>query len=253
MRKPCQLVGLKTHHTILPRPGGEHPTSTKRLKAAFLSQSMMQEAIEAICKYEQRRFLSSEIRSLECSKTCSRSSRLRKLDPMLEDGLLRVGGRLEKANIPYGVKHPLILPSESPISKLILISAHQKVGHLGKNSILAETRQTYWIIRAGSMIRQMLSRCVICRRYRAKGLEQKMADLPADRTIAGEPPFSRVGVDYFGPFLVKRGRGVVKRYGVVFTCLSIRAIHLEVASSPDTDSCINMIQSGILRSHISKE
>jgi hypothetical protein len=166
--------------------------SAKRLKDAFLSQSMIQEAAEAIC----------EVRNLECSKTCNRSSRLRKLDPVLDDGLLRVGGRLEKANIPYGVKHPVILPSESAISKLILISAHQKVGDLGQNSILAEIRQKYWIIHASSKIRQMLSRCIICRRYRAKGLKQKMADLPADRIIAGEPPFSRVGVDYFGPFLV---------------------------------------------------
>jgi len=74
-----------------------------------------------------------------------------------------------------------------------------------------------------------------------------MADLPRDRLVPNEPPFTRVGVDYFGPIEVKRGRSMVKRYGVVFTCLAIRAIHLEVAHSLDTDSCINAFRRFIAR------
>lgn len=63
----------------------------------------------------------------------------------------------------------------------------------------------------------------------------------------------RVGVDYFGPFLVKRGRVQVKRYGVIFTCLAIRAVHLEVASSLDTDACLNAIRRFIARKGQVKE
>ena len=74
-----------------------------------------------------------------------------------------------------------------------------------------------------------------------------MADLPEDRVTPDDPPFTYVGMDYFGPFEIKRGRSLVKRYGVVFTCLSTRAIHLEKADSLDTDSCINAIRRFVAR------
>ena len=56
---------------------------------------------------------------------------------------------------------------------------------------------------------------------------QMMAEIPAERLIPDEPPFTRVGLDYFVPFEMKQGRSLVKRYGVLFTYLTTRAIHLE--------------------------
>ncbi|CAG2213922.1 unnamed protein product [Mytilus edulis] len=74
-----------------------------------------------------------------------------------------------------------------------------------------------------------------------------MANLPKERLISDKPPFTMVGMDFFGPFQIKQGRSLVKRYGVIFTCLSIRAVHLEIAHSMDTDSCINAIRRLISR------
>ena len=79
-----------------------------------------------------------------------------------------------------------------------------------------------------------------------------MADLPWNRTIAEEPPFTHAGMDYFGPLVVKRGRSTVKRYGVLIICLGMRAVHLEVAASMDTRSCIDAIRRFVARRGIPK-
>jgi len=74
-----------------------------------------------------------------------------------------------------------------------------------------------------------------------------MADLPITRITPGEPPFTNTGVDYFGPFTVKLKRSLVKRYGVIFTCFAVRAVHLEVASSLEADTFILALRRFIAR------
>lgn len=74
-----------------------------------------------------------------------------------------------------------------------------------------------------------------------------MADLPIERVVPDLPPFTNVGVNYFDPIDVKRGRCIIKGYGVIFTCMTSRAVHLEVAYSLDTDSCINALRRFICR------
>lgn len=69
----------------------------------------------------------------------------------------------------------------------------------------------------------------------------KMSDLPSDR-LEATPPFVYSAVDYFGPWLIREGRKELKRYGVLFTCLSCRAVHVETANSLDTDSFINALR-----------
>ncbi|XP_068671466.1 uncharacterized protein [Montipora foliosa] len=66
-----------------------------------------------------------------------------------------------------------------------------------------------------------------------------MSDLSADRVQPDRPLFSHVGMDCFGPFVVKRGRANVKHYGILYICLTVRAIHIKVLHSMDTNSFIN--------------
>ncbi|KAK7884837.1 hypothetical protein WMY93_027960 [Mugilogobius chulae] len=70
-------------------------------------------------------------RSPDENNRVSRQSSIHMLDPVLQDGLLRVGGRLNKAAMPDEAKHPLILTKDQHISSLILKNAHQTLGHAG--------------------------------------------------------------------------------------------------------------------------
>ena len=158
-----------------------------------------------------------------------------------------MGGRIRHSDLSVDAKHPVLIPKESPLATLIVRDIHQSTGHQGRNAGLAELRRQYWIPQAGTLIRSVTSRCVTCRRYQARPLAQQMADLPPDRLSAHHPPFSHIGMDFLGPLEVKRGSSSVKRYGVIFTCSSSRAIHLEVAYSLTTDSCISAIRRFLAR------
>ena len=177
-----------------------------------------------------------------------RSSALYRLDPILdENGLIRVGGRLAKSpEFPEDFKHPVILPKKSFVVDLIIRDAHEKVAHAGRGITLSTLRNQYWIVNANSVVRHLISKCVVCRRLRSPVGEQKMADLPKER-LTPAPPFTYCGVDYFGPFRIKEGRKELKRYGVLFTCLSSRAVHIEAANSLETNSFLNALPRFIAR------
>ena len=102
------------------------------------------------------------------------------------------------------------------------------------------------LIKVNTAARHVISKYVFCRRNYSRPNEQKMADPPKNR-ISPAPPFTYTGVDYFGPFIIKEGRKEVKRYGALFTCLVSRAVHIEVASSLESNSFILALRRFIAR------
>ncbi|XP_071964267.1 uncharacterized protein [Antedon mediterranea] len=227
----------------------------KRVTSKQLGNVRLQHLRSAECMilaHEQRVHFKQELEVLKNGNDESigrvmRNSPLKKLDPLLLNGMITVGGRLNKASLPDKIKHPVVVHKNSLIARLIIVEIHKEVGHLGRSAILSQLWQRYWIIGASSLIRSVISRCVVCQKHRARASEQKMASLPPDRIVSDHPPFHNTGIDLFGPFEIKLGRSLVKRYGVIFTCLSTRAIHLEMAYSLITSSFINTLRRFIAR------
>ena len=106
---------------------------------------------------------------------------------------------------------------------------------------------TKWIVKGAGTVRKVLGACLFCKRRNVSFGVQYMADLPLCRVTSGNAPFYFTGIDFFGPIMVKQNRSQVKRYGCVFTCLTMRAVHLEVGFSLETDAFINVLRRFIIR------
>ena len=214
------------------------PDMQKQLTVDEMSRSE-----DSIIKYIQQRSFSDELKCLQTNKGIGKTSSVFKLDPVLSaDGIVRVGGRLKNAPVNEQVKSPVLLPKDHHVVFLIVRHFHQASGHSGRGHVLSLLRQRFWLIGARSTVLRALRDCFVCKRLSATPIEQKMADLPQDRVTPNKPPFSYVGVDCFGPFMVKQGRSLVKRYGCIFTCLVVRAVHIEILHSLEADSFINGFQ-----------
>ncbi|KAL0152844.1 hypothetical protein M9458_051849, partial [Cirrhinus mrigala] len=176
------------------------------IRDSYLSVDELEESEMAIIRFSQKMRFPEELISSQRGEIVKRSSPLYRLNPTLDAGVIRMYGRLDNAVMPEEPKHPVILAKDLYVSELLIRHIHEEVGHSGRNYMLARLRQKYWIPGASSAIRRVLSRCVICKRLQGTAGCQQMANLPLSRVLPDEPPFTRVGVDCFGPFEIKRGR-----------------------------------------------
>jgi hypothetical protein len=232
-----------------------HFTSLQERVQRFSSYKKAVTAVTTIikaCLHKQKKQISDiEVRKLgekalikaiqrEAFENTNDSKVLKDLDPFRdEDDVLRVGGRLTKSSEPYAVKHPVILPRQSHISYLIALHLHEATAHQGRSLTMNEIRaRGFWIVGCRRVVSSLINRCITCIKHRGRAKGQKMSDLPEER-VEPSPPFTYCALDCFGPFVVKEGRKEVKRYGLIITCLAMRAVHIEVLDDLTTDSFIN--------------
>jgi len=200
-------------------------------------------------RWSQRDSFADDIACLEVSKLLTRSSRLRNLSAALdEDGVLRLRGRLEKWTAGDDMsRRPVILDGKSTYVRLLIDHQHRKSGHIGREFVLNELRQRFWILGARAAVRKSWANCQHCQIRRANIHPPQMGQLPIERLERCDRPFTFTGVDYFGPIDVVVGRSRQKRYGALFTCLSTRAVHVEVSHTLSTDSFIMALRRFIAR------
>lgn len=152
-------------------------------------------------------------------------------------------GRLNNSpDIADNVKHPIILNRYNYITALILQQYHEHYYHQLSETIVNEVRQKYWIPGLRVAVKNIIRSCQKCKNQKVIPQPPEMCTLPPERVTAFKPAFNATGMDYFGPFNVMVRRSVEKRYGVLFTCLASRAVHIEIADSLNTDSCIMAMQ-----------
>ena len=140
--------------------------------------------------------------------------------------------------LSYDEKHLIILPKNHHISQLIVCHCHESLAHAGKEQTLVQTRKMYWILGGRGLANNVIRNCLKCRQLHERPMKQVMGPLPKERLKPYNPPFTFYGVDFFEPLMVKWGRGSAKRWGCLFTCLTTRAVFLELVPTLETDDFI---------------
>ncbi|XP_076383120.1 uncharacterized protein LOC143260685 [Megalopta genalis] len=210
----------------------------------------LQEANIRIIRSVQSVTFTQDIKNLKSGELHPRS-KLRPLHPFLDnEGILRVGGRLQNSTLAFAQKHPILLPRSHHVTDLIILDAHTKGLHSGITATLHDVRQTYWPIDGRNATRKIVRQCVRCFRVNPPTVDYLMGNLPAAR-VTESRPFRNSGVDYCGPFYIKerrhRNRTRIKVYVAVFTCFVTKAVHLEVAGDLTTDDFMAALKRFVAR------
>ena len=158
-------------------------SSSDRRTRSFgpLTPSETDEAVLTLITIAQRDGFSEEIAAIRKGRPVPRTSCLFRIRPIISDGLLRVGGRVDHAAISYDARHQLILPQKHRLTLLLVMDYHQKLAHCGQEYRLSKLRERLWIGKGRSVIRSLVRSCIVCRRKNARPATQIMAPLSDTR------------------------------------------------------------------------
>ncbi|XP_055590700.1 uncharacterized protein LOC129742784 [Uranotaenia lowii] len=224
----------------------------ERRNLGCLTRAELQKAERSLFMLAQREAYPDEVvtlkRNLKLPKKdqicIEKSSRIYQLTPSIDEyGVLRLDGRIAAVKgVKKDAKFPVILPKEHWITFLYIDELHRRFHHANNETVVNEARQRIHVPALRSLVRTVAKKCQQCAVYKARPAIPRMAPLPVARLSSQVRPFSNVGLDYFGPLMVRVGRSNVKRWVALFTCLTVRAVHLEPVHSLTTESCIAAIR-----------
>ncbi|KAH7714689.1 Pao retrotransposon peptidase family protein [Aphelenchoides avenae] len=165
------------------------------------------------------------------------------------DGIYRCRSRIVQSG-EYS-QHPIYLPRADAYTQLLLLHIHQHNSHCDQSTLIVKFRQRYFIPRSKHAASTTIRQCLDCRRYLSgrSFAPQKWADQPIER-VQLSAPFTNIGLDYGGPFAVRldsTSKDTAKRWICIFTCMSVRAIHLEVAKDLTADTFMRILDKFIAR------
>ncbi|XP_011874449.1 PREDICTED: uncharacterized protein LOC105565671 [Vollenhovia emeryi] len=213
-----------------------------RPSTTFVSHEEINKALHLMVKLVQRQSFSEEYKELSRGKLVHSSSRIQSLNPYVDDeGIIRVGGRLKNADLPFDACHPILLPKDHELTKRIIIQQHLRYMHAGVQATMAAVRELFWPLSLRSTTRKILLNCIKCFKVKPVISEALMGSLPPGRVTASKP-FSHCGVDYAGPLVLREGKRRNARnhkaYVAIFVCFATKAVHVELVSDLTSEALI---------------
>ena len=199
-------------------------------------------ALNALVRTEQSIYFSNivdffKIRNITVNKI---PNLVMQLNLYLDDNfIIRVKSKFESGS------HPILLPCDSLLTKLIVDSVHIQYSHAGIYTVLRELRKEFWILRGFSTVRKLLKQCITCRKINQPPIKLNQNSYRSFRCDPPKIPFSYVFIDYIGPYIVDFEGKSKKIYLLIITCLWTRAVSLVICLSLDTNDFLRGLQSHI--------
>ncbi|CAG7786855.1 unnamed protein product, partial [Allacma fusca] len=168
-----------------------------------------------------------EIQLLSRKQELSPKSKLYKLSVFMdEDGVLRVQGRTAKSpELQYSAKCPVVLDPKHLFTELLLLDFHERAAHQGKETVVNEVKQRYWIFTLRAAVKKAFFCCYFCRRKKARAVPPLMGNLPKARVER-----------QIRPFVQPRGNEKVRSKSYPFVEALNKTIDLTVSSSSEDES-----------------
>ena len=143
----------------------------------------------------------------------------------------------------YDKSEVILLPREHRFS--LLYTEHVRgIGHHGVSTTVSKIRLRFWIPKIHNMVSSIRHKCVICKKLDGNLSVQTMGQLPEER-LKPSPPWHNTAIDLFGPLKIRdqvKRRTIGKCYGVLFNCMSTRAVHIDLASDYSTEAFLLVLR-----------
>ena len=208
-----------------------------------LEPAELKRASRLIFQQVQRKFFPRELIALEDNSDVPRQSAIKTFHPFWREGLLRMGGRLHQCNLPFEEKYPVLLKRCGVVDQLIL-HVHEQMQHGGPSFVISELRRDgIWILRSKKSVASVIRTCRQCFRFIAAPAAEVTAPLPDSRVTLSRA-FDTTGMDLGGPLYIKDGS---KCWFVLFTCMAVRAVHLELVTSLSEEALVLAVQRFVSR------
>lgn len=154
------------------------------------------------------------------------------------DGILRCQGRLKYTDWNYEMKHPALIPRKCSFTEKIIKRVHEDNYHVGTSHTLSLIRQKHWIPQGTAQVQKIILRCPQCVRHGGGPYQLPSAPALAPERVKYSPPFTYTEVHYFGPMITFTPYGSSKRWICLFTCLAVRAVHMELVNDLTAEECV---------------
>ena len=157
------------------------------------------------------------------------------------DGIIRCEGRLQNAPLNYNSKFPIFIPRDCRFANLIIVYFHRLVKHNGIKETLNELRTQFWIPKCRSLIRSLIQKCYLCKRFEGRPYSYPPAPALPPCRLNDDHAFKFTALDYAGPLYLKNVYGdgeLNKAWIFLFTCSSSRSLVLDLVPDCSSLACI---------------